>query len=119
MYMQKLMHADTKFCQTDLKTAELVKYAENAWLGTKVTFCNEFYEIAKTLGVDYNELRELWLADERINRSHTLVYPDKRGFSGKCLPKDIHAIVKKLEEIGYEPKFIKKTLEENERLKAL
>lgn len=119
MYMQKFMHADTKFYQTDLKTAELVKYMENSWLATKVTFCNEFYEIAKTLDVDYNELRELWLADKRINRSHTLVYPDKRGFSGKCLPKDISAIVKKLEEIGYEPKFIKKILEENERLKAL
>ena len=119
LYMQKFMHANTKFYQTDWRTAELVKYMENCWLGTKVIFCNEFYEIAKTLGVDYNELRELWLADERINPSHTLVYPDKRGFSGKCLPKDINAIVTKLEEIGYEPKFIKSVLEENERLKAL
>lgn len=119
MYMQKFMHADTKFYQTNWKTAELVKYMENSWLGTKVTFCNEFFEIAETLGIDYNELRELWLADERINRSHTLVYPDKRGFSGKCLPKDLNAIVKKLEESGYEPKFIKKVLEENERLKKL
>jgi len=119
MYYQKFMHPDTHFYQTDTITAELVKYMENAWLGTKVTFCNEFYEIAKTLGVDYNELRELWLADKRINRSHTFVYPDKRGFSGKCLPKDIKAIVKKLEEKGYEAKFIKKVLEENERIKKL
>jgi UDPglucose 6-dehydrogenase len=119
MYMQKFMHPDTKFFQTDWNTAELVKYMENSWLATKVTFCNEFYEIASIIGVDYNELRELWLADERINRSHTFVYPDKRGFSGKCLPKDLNAIVTKLGELGYEAKFIKDVLENNERIKKI
>lgn len=119
MYLQKFMHPNTKFYQTDWQTAELIKYMENCWLGAKVTFCNEFYEIAKTLKVDYNELRELWLADKRVNRSHTFVYPDKRGFEGKCLPKDINAIVKKLEELGYEAKFIKAVLENNKRLKKL
>jgi UDPglucose 6-dehydrogenase len=119
MYMQHLMHADTHFYLTDAKTAELCKYMENSFLGMKVTFCNEFYEMAKALGIDYNELRELWLADKRIGRSHTIVYPDNRGFGGKCLPKDINAIVKKLEEVGYEPKFIKAILENNERIKKL
>lgn len=119
MYMQHLMHPNTRFYLTDAKTAELVKYMENTFLGTKVVFCNEFYEIAKTLNIDYNELRELWLADSRIGRSHTFVYPDKRGFAGKCLPKDINAIVKKLEESGYEAKFIKAVLENNERLKNI
>ena len=119
MYMQSLMHPDTHFYLTDAKTAELCKYMENSFLGMKVIFCNEFYEIAQTLGVDYNELRELWLADERIGRSHTFVYPSNRGFSGKCLPKDINAIVKKLEELGYEAKFIKAILENNERIKKL
>ena len=118
-YMQSLMHPDTHFYLTDAKTAELCKYMENSFLGMKVIFCNEFYEIAQALKIDYNELRELWLADERIGRSHTFVYPNNRGFGGKCLPKDINAIVKKSEEVGYEPKFIKAILENNERIKKL
>ena len=44
--------------------------------------------LAQAAGIDWNELRELWLADPRINRSHTYVYPDNRGWGGKCLPKD-------------------------------
>jgi UDPglucose 6-dehydrogenase len=119
MYMQTLMHPDTHFYLTDAKTAELCKYMENAFLGTKVTFCNEFYQIALKLGIDYNELRELWLADKRIGRSHTFVYPNNLGFSGKCLPKDLNAIVKKLEEVGYEAKFIKAVLENNDRIKNI
>ena len=61
---------------------------ENSWLATKVVFCNEFYDLAKAYGVDYHELRECWLQDPRITRSHTYVYPDNRGWGGKCLKKD-------------------------------
>jgi len=78
--------------QTDWATAELAKYMENAFLATKVAFCNEFYGIAEASGIDYNELRELWLMDPRIGRSHTWVHPEDRGFGGKCLPKDLDAI---------------------------
>lgn len=86
-------NADLAIHQTDATTAELVKYMENAYLATKVAFCNEFYDIASAFGVDYNEARELWLADPRIGRSHTFVYPEARGFGGKCLPKDLAAIL--------------------------
>jgi UDPglucose 6-dehydrogenase len=116
MYMQKFMHADTKFYQTNWKTAELVKYAENSFLGLKVTFCNQLYDICEKLNIDYNELRELWLADNRINRSHTLVYPDKRGFYGKCLPKDINAICKKANDIGKPFKLMEEVLKINSEL---
>lgn len=77
----------------DSNTAELAKYMENCFLATKVTFCNEFYDIAKELGVDYNQLRETWLLDPRIGRSHTFVYNDNRGFGGACLPKDLAAMI--------------------------
>ena len=59
----------------------------------KVAFCNEFYDVADHIGVDYNELRELWLLDPRIGRSHTWVHPNDRGFGGKCLPKDLEALL--------------------------
>ena len=69
--------------------------------------------------VDYNELREIWLADPRISRDHTFVYPDKRGFSGKCLPKDCNAIIKSCEQRGYEPKFMKACLAINDQFRKL
>ena len=68
-------------------------YMENCYLATKVVFCNEFYDFAKKVGVDYNKLRETWLLDPRIGRSHTFVYDDNRGFGGSCLPKDTSAFV--------------------------
>jgi UDP-glucose 6-dehydrogenase len=92
---------------------------ENAFYAVKVTFVNEFYDIAKAHGVDFNELREVWLADTRISRDHTFVYPDARGFSGKCLPKDCNAIVKSCLERGYEPKLMQATLEINKEFQRL
>ena len=65
---------------------------ENAFLAVKVSFCNEFYDIAAAYGIDYDQLREIWLMDPRINRSHTFVYDDHRGYGGSCLPKDMFAI---------------------------
>ncbi len=101
---------------TDWTTAELVKYMENIWIAAKVTFCNEFYDIAKTFGVSYNELRELWLADGRVGRSHTLVYPDKRGFTGKCIPKDTNGLYAATKAAGYDATFVHAMLVKNESL---
>jgi UDPglucose 6-dehydrogenase len=88
-----IKHPEFKIYQTDNYTAELCKYMENCWIATKVTFCNEFYRLARAVGVDYNELRELWLADPRINRSHTFVYPDTPYYDSHCLNKDIPALI--------------------------
>ena len=78
----------TRIYQTDARTAELCKLMENSWIATKVSFCNQFFDLAAVAGVDWYELRELWLADPRVSRSHTYVYPRNRGWAGKCLPKD-------------------------------
>jgi UDPglucose 6-dehydrogenase len=83
----------TRIYQTDARTAELCKLMENSWIATKVSFCNQFYDLAGLAGVDWHELRELWLADPRVSRSHTYVYPANRGFGGKCLPKDTANLV--------------------------
>jgi UDP-glucose 6-dehydrogenase len=69
-------------------------------LALKVTFCNEFFDVAGAYGIDYNELREVWLEDPRIGRSHTFVYEDKRGYGGKCLPKDVSALIESASERG-------------------
>jgi UDPglucose 6-dehydrogenase len=95
---QSVCNAEVKFVMIDSRTAELAKYMENCFLALKVTFCNEFHDIAQAYGVDYNVLREAWLEDPRIGRSHTFVYEDNRGFSGKCLPKDLNAMIDQSEK---------------------
>jgi UDPglucose 6-dehydrogenase len=114
---QKVAGWGPVYAQTDSTTAELVKYMENAFLATKKIFCDEFYNIAKVLGVDYNELKELCLLDGRMGRAMTLVYPESRGFGGKCLPKDVSAIVKRAEEAGYQPQFLKQVLASNKKFR--
>lgn len=112
-------NAYVRFYFGDAMTAELCKYMENAFYAMKVTFVNEFYDIAKAHGADFNQLRELWLADTRISRDHTLVYPDNRGFSGKCLPKDCNAIVHSSRQRDYEPEFMAACLKINDKFQAL
>ena len=92
----------TRYCMSDAKTAELCKYMENAFLATKVAFVNQFYDLAQYFGVSYDELRELWLADERIGRSHNIV-TGERGYRGRCLPKDMAAIIHAAKPYGGAP----------------
>lgn len=106
-------NADIVIQQTDSRTAELTKYMENAYLAMKVAFCNEFYDIACSMGVDYNELRELWLLDPRIGRSHTFVLPYARGFGGRCLPKDLSAIINTARTLGLSPMLLEATRDAN------
>jgi UDPglucose 6-dehydrogenase len=105
--------SDVVVRRTTWEAAELCKYMENAYLAMKVTFCNEFFELASRLDVDYDELRELWLMDPRMGRSHTWVFPESRGFGGKCLPKDLSAVIKIAEEAGYDPGLLKQIQRSN------
>lgn len=86
-------------------TVELVKYLENVWLAMQVTFANTFYEIARAVGADYEAARDLWAYDPRVSASHTDVLPE-RGFGGKCLPKDLQAIIRTSRRAGYDPVFL-------------
>lgn len=112
---QSVYSSDITVRVTSYEAAELCKYMENAFLAMKVAFCNEFYEIALRSGVSYNELRELWLMDPRIGRSHTWVLPDKRGFGGKCLPKDLAAIIATAESRGADPGLLREVMRSNAR----
>jgi len=96
--------------------SEIIKYMENSFFATKVTFVNEFKNICDIFGADFYKVREGWLLDPRINKMHTMIFKEK-GFDGKCLPKDINAIVKACEKKGYEPKLLKEVIKSNERFK--
>jgi len=111
-------NSDIRTFQTDFETAELCKYMENTFLAMKVTFCNEMFDIARLFGVDYDELRELWLADNRIGRSHTWVNSTSRGYGGRCLPKDLAALVRAAEERGYDAGLLRAVRATNEKVRA-
>jgi nucleotide sugar dehydrogenase len=113
-FFKPVLGPEHQYIQTGSRTAELAKYMQNAWGATKVTFANEFAKIAEALMVNYDELRELWLLDGRTERMHTLVFKDKPGFGGKCLPKDTNGIIQKSIEKGYTPTFLQQVLESNE-----
>lgn len=97
---QEVYNADVDIHLVTTHEAELIKYAENCYLATKVTFCNELYDICNAIGADYNKVREGFTADPRVTKSHTFVYPEKRGWSGKCLPKDTAAICHTARSVG-------------------
>jgi len=99
----------------DAVEAEIIKYMENAWIATKVSFCQEFYNLCQIFGVSYNKVREGFLLDSRVERMHTSVFPHKRKWDGKCLSKDIDAIIKKAEEKGYSMDLLKQVVANNNK----
>ena len=110
---QKVFTSELIINQVDSDTAELAKYMENCFYAVKVTFCNQFYDYANAVGIDYNKLRETWLLDPRINRSHTFVYEDNRGYGGSCLPKDMAAMIKLGDDDGVDMSLLKAVEEIN------
>ena len=92
--LQQVYDGRHTFRVVNSTTAELAKYMENSWLATKVSFCTQFYQIAKKNDVNYEELRELFILDPRVNPSHTFVYDEHPYWSSHCLDKDVNAIAK-------------------------
>lgn len=77
--------------QTDPTSAEMVKYMANCFLATKVIFANEMSEICEKLGIKYEEVKKMVVADKRILDGH-LDITTLKGFGGKCFPKDLLAL---------------------------
>ena len=81
--------------ETNYETAELIKYMNNCYFATKVSFLNEMYQISQKSGVDWETAIDGFVRDGRVGHSHMNVPgPDgKFGFGGSCFPKDIRAII--------------------------
>ncbi len=74
--------------------AEVVKYFGNTWFSIKVSFANQMYDLCQALGVDYDKMVEAAAADKRIGRTHlNIFHKGYRGYGGKCLVKDIRALI--------------------------
>lgn len=117
-FFQRVMATTARYMACEAIEAELVKRIENAFFATKVTFCNEVARIVAAMGADWHRVRELWLLDPRIGRSHTAVFRDRPGFGGKCLPKDISALIAEGEAKGADASLLRAVRGTNDRLRA-
>lgn len=106
-FFQPILGPTKTYALTDTKTAELCKYTENIYFAMKVVFANEIKKIADVFGISYYELRELWALDPRVDKMHTSVFKNKQGFSGKCFPKDLRALISASEKKNFNSKFLK------------
>ncbi len=106
--------------QTTAAAAEMAKYMENTFYATKIAFCYEIAELCKHTGIDFNEVRELWLLDPRINPMHTAVFEENDApFGGKCLPKDLSGLINFGVERGYSPELLWEVMKTNSRIGGL
>jgi UDPglucose 6-dehydrogenase len=98
----------------DEKSAELTKYAANAFLATKITFMNEISNLCELLGADVDMVRKGIGSDERIGRR--FLFPGI-GYGGSCFPKDVQALAKSSTEVNYDFKILDAVMEINEKQK--
>jgi UDPglucose 6-dehydrogenase len=96
--------------ETSVKTAEMIKYVNNAFLATKISFTNEIGNICKKIGIDSYEVFRGVGMDSRINPSF---FRSGIGFGGSCLPKDIRALVAFSKKNGVKPLILNAVLETN------
>ncbi len=92
-----------KIMVMDVRSAEFTKYAANCLLATKISFMNEMSNLAELLGVDIEQVRRGIGSDSRIG--YQFIYPGC-GYGGSCFPKDVQALERSANEIGYEAKIL-------------
>jgi len=104
---------ETPIVFTTIRTAELIKYASNAFLATKISFINEIAELCEKVGADVDEVAKAMGLDRRIGPKflHAGV-----GYGGSCLPKDVAAIIHTAEEADVPLRVIKAAAEVNRTL---
>ncbi|MBN8703745.1 MAG: UDP-glucose/GDP-mannose dehydrogenase family protein [Bacteroidetes bacterium] len=100
----------------DEKSAELTKYAANAFLATKITFMNEIANLCEKVGADVDMVRIGIGSDDRIGKR--FLFPGI-GYGGSCFPKDVQALAKSAEDVSYDFKILDAVMDVNEKQKTV
>jgi UDPglucose 6-dehydrogenase len=103
---------ETPVVITNVETAEMIKYASNAFLATKISFINEMANICELVGADVHKVAKGMGLDKRIGPKFLHAGP---GYGGSCFPKDTRAIAKLAESLGYRFRIVETVIEVNER----
>ena len=107
---------ETPFVITTPETAEMIKYASNAFLATKISFINEIANLCERVGADVHHVAKAMGLDGRIGRK--FLHPGP-GFGGSCFPKDTKALAHLAKERGCEMEIVEATIRVNERQRRL
>ena len=113
LFEERFMHCYV--IETNTTTAEMIKYMNNVFFASKVSIMNEFKQVCKEVGADWDVAVKGFAADQRIGDSHLHVPgPDgKLGFGGSCFPKDINAFISMAESLEIDIPTIKGAWETN------
>ena len=115
LYRPFLVSSD-RLLFTDIPSAEMIKYAANAMLATRISFMNDIANLCDLVGANVNMVRKGIGSDNRIGTK--FLYPGC-GYGGSCFPKDVKAIIKTAEQNGYEMRVLKAVEAVNEDQKSL
>lgn len=100
---------------TGFEEAEMTKYGANCFFAAKISYFNFIYDLCQKLNIDFDNVRDMILADGRIGRSHANVpgWDGQRGYSGSCFPKDVNAFINFAKSVGVDPKLLSASWDQN------